>query len=118
MKIEADSPADYWAKLPDDWRRTKMAALRGIIQTSAPGAAEDLGYGMLRYAWDADRVLCHMNCQMRYVGLYLGDVAALDPSGALNDGLDVGKGCVRVRKRDDLDQIKDLIQRKATLRLG
>lgn len=118
MKIEAETVEEYWANVPDDWRRERMLAIREMILELAPDAQETLGWGMLRYALDQteDRIICHLNAQSRYVGLYLGDVAHLDPEGEITEGMDVGKGCVRVRKGEEIEKIRELVERKVAAR--
>lgn len=116
MKIEAGSVAEYWDAVPDDWRRERMNSIRAAILREAPEVNESLAYGMLRYGWNEEQIVCHLACQVRHVGLYLGDVAALDPSGKWSAGLDIGRGCVRVRKRDDMAQIEGLLSAKIARR--
>lgn len=113
MRIEAETAADYWDRLPDDWRRERMARVRAMIAEAAPGAAEGMGHGMLRYAWSEDRIFCHMNAQKGFVGLYLGDLEALDPGGAIRGGTDCGKSCVRIRKTTDMEIVRRLIEARA-----
>jgi len=67
----------------------------------APEIIEDVTSNVLRYSADG-RVLCHVNAQKNHVGLYVGDVASIDIDGELLKGIDVGKGCIRLRKSDDI----------------
>lgn len=72
-------------------------AVRQMILNEAPDMAESMNYKMLRYG-DEDRTLCHLNAQRNYVSLYVGDAKKIDPDGSLLKGLDVGKGCIRIKK--------------------
>ena len=114
VQYAAESPAAYLAELADDWRKARLINIRDAILELVPDVRETVGYGMLRFERGTS-VFCHLNAQKSFVGLYLGDVAQLDPDGHLTDDLNVGKGCVRVRKRDRMDAIRLLIERKAKL---
>ena len=76
------------------------------------GVGVAIAYGMLGFERDGS-VFCHLNAQKAFVGLYLGDVARLDPDGGLTSGLNVGKGCIRVRKSDDLDALRAAMEEDA-----
>lgn len=114
MQYDADTPDAYLALLADDWRRERLLAIRKMILEVVPDVAEGIGYGMLRYE-SGGNVVAHLNAQKGYVGLYLGDVAKIDPAGEFSAGLNCGKGCVRVRKRDDLEKVHGLLARKVDL---
>ncbi len=111
MQYDADSPEAYLDQIDDDWRRDRLLAIRAML-LAVPGVLEGVGYGMLRYE-RAGEAFAHLNAQKGYVGLYIGDVAKLDPDGEISAGLNCGKGCVRVRKRDDLEAVRGLVVRKA-----
>lgn len=93
-----------------------MLELRDFIVARAEGVEESLAYGMLRYGWGEERIVCHLACQRRHVGVYLGALAELDPTGELSRDYGVGKGCVRLRKGDDGAALKKLLARKIALR--
>ena len=117
MKIEADTVKEYWAAVPDDWRRKKMEALRAMIMEAAPDAKETIGWGMLRYGWPQadgkDRMICHMNAQARFVGFYIGQLERLDTDGAVRDAFDCGKTCVRVKKKDEVGMLRKVVETEA-----
>ncbi|MBT8458985.1 MAG: DUF1801 domain-containing protein [Boseongicola sp.] len=114
VKYTAETPQAYLSELDEDWRKERLLAIRAIIQDTVPELSEGIAYGMLGFERDGS-VFCHLNAQRAFVGLYLGDVARLDPDGELTSDLNVGKGCIRVRKSDDLDVLRTLIELKADL---
>lgn len=113
MQYDAHTPAEYLACLEDDWRRATILHLREVIAGIAPDWVEGIGHGMLQYS-SADGPVLHLNAQKKYVGLYVGDVAALDPDGTLLAGIDCGKSCIRLKKlkRPDPASLRLLIQRQ------
>ena len=50
------------------------------------------------------------------LGVYLGDLERIDPGGVIRGGMNCGKSCLRVRKRDDLGVVEALIGRKVEVR--
>jgi uncharacterized protein YdhG (YjbR/CyaY superfamily) len=113
MKIEAKTVEDYWRQVPDDWRRERMEALRAMIFEVAPDAEETIGWGMLRYGFGGDRIICHMNAQVRYVGLYIGRLERLDADGAVRAAFDCGKTCVRVKRSSDISLVRGILETEA-----
>ncbi len=97
MLYDAKTPADYIDQLEDDWRRETLQQLRAIIRQKAPELEERMHYKMLGYGVGETYVF-HLNAQKGYVSLYVGNASKIDPGGALLDGLNVGKGCVRFTK--------------------
>jgi len=93
------TPAEYLKVIDQDWRRDKLLELRALITQLAPSWQEVVSYKMLGYGEPGNPVL-HLNAQKGYVGLYVGDVARVDPDGSLLGGIDYGKSCVRFRKKN------------------
>ena len=56
---------------------------------------------MLGYAV-GDTYAFHLNAQRAYVSLYVGNASKIDPNGELLEGLNVGKGCIRFYKANDV----------------
>ena len=110
MIYDAASPEDYLSHLDDDWRKERLCKIRDIF-LAVPGANEGLQYKMLHYAV-GEASLGLLNAQRAYVAIYMDDLAALDPDGALRAGLDCGKSCVRVKQRTDMDKVAALIARR------
>ena len=90
---------DYIAALPDD-RREALARVREVIREAAPEAAESIRYGMPYYELEGD--LCALASQKNYMSFYL--MSPGEPLSKLREqaGLDIGKGCVRFKRLDDL----------------
>ena len=99
----AESPDDYFRMLEDDWRKERIRQLHDFILTKMPGWEATIDYKMLGYGPKGDAQM-HMNAQKGFVGLYVGDVERIDPGRRLSGSLNCGKGCVRLRKKDVLDE--------------
>ncbi len=114
VQYKANSPEAYLNEIDDDWRKERLLEIRQAIFELVPEVSEDIGYGMLRFARKG-HVFCHLNAQKSFVGLYLGNVARLDPDGKITSDLNVGKGCIRVRKKDSIEVLRTLMSRKAAM---
>jgi len=101
MQYNASTPAEYLDQLPNDWRKAKLLHIRDWIKQHAPEANEFIDYKMLAYGSE-QAGLFHLNAQKNYVSLYVGDTTKIDESGALLEGLDCGKGCIRIKKSVDV----------------
>lgn len=120
MKVEAATPAQYLAKLPED-RRKAIAAVRDVINRHLPkGYREGIGYGMLTWSVPLEvypdtyngqpLMYAALGSQKQYMALYLLTVYGDQPSGhafraayaAAGKKLDMGKSCVRFRSLEDL----------------
>ena len=53
-----------------------------------------------------------------FVGVYVGNIGKVDPGGELLAGLDLGKGCIRLKKRDELNstRLEAFLERLVDLR--
>jgi uncharacterized protein YdhG (YjbR/CyaY superfamily) len=120
MRSEATTVNDYLAELSED-RREAVSAVRQVILDNLPeGLEETMAWGMIAYvvplATFSDtynrEALVHtaLANQKQYLSLYLNSIygdqrlrdefeAAYRASGKRYD---VGKGCVRFRRLDDL----------------
>lgn len=96
VQYDASTPAEYLDALEDDWRRDTLLALRNLL-LSHEGVEEDIQYKMLAFRDDLGGI-CNLNAQKAFVALYVGNAEKIDPTGALLDGLDRGKGCIRFKK--------------------
>ncbi|MEL7107546.1 MAG: DUF1801 domain-containing protein [Pseudomonadota bacterium] len=112
MQYDVDTPDDYLAALDHDWRRVALLTIRQTVKDVAPDLVEGIQYKMLSYS-DADGPVLHLNAQKAYVALYLGDIDALDPDGALTEGISRGKGCLRYAKSADVGdpRLRQLLER-------
>lgn len=99
MLYDVETPEQYLEQLSsDDWRREKVNALRALIKEAAPELDECIHYKMLGYGVEGKDHVFHLNAQKNYVSLYVGDVSKIDHDGTLLEGLNVGKGCIRLTK--------------------
>jgi len=105
MISEADIPQEYIAQLKDDWRRQSLLDIRDILLSQTPQLQEKIHYKMLGYSVEGD-FLFHLNAQQAYVSLYVGNASKIDPNGELLADLDVGKGCIRFKKKDRVSRTR------------
>ena len=117
MQYEAQTPTDYLSEIEDDWRKQKLLAIRALIRSKAANYAECISYKMLGYK-DDKGIVFHLNAQKNFVGFYVGDIKKIDVDGCLLTGLDVGKGCIRIKKSTILKetQLEEFIDRTIVLR--
>lgn len=100
MQYNATTPEEYLNQLELDWRKETLLQIRQWILELAPEAKEGIQYKMLSYGNERGP-LFHLNAQKNYVSLYTGDASKIDPERKLLEGLDVGKGCIRIKKSVD-----------------
>jgi uncharacterized protein YdhG (YjbR/CyaY superfamily) len=97
MQYQSDTPQQYLADLEDDWRKQKLLEIRDLIVKSDPTIEEGIEYKMLRYG-RGDQSVFHLNAQKHYISLYVGNIEKVEKGKALLTGLDLGKGCIRIKK--------------------
>lgn len=95
MLYDVKTPEAYMNVLEDDWRREQLQVVRQLLL--AHGLTEGINYKMLSYS-DERGIVFHLNAQRGYVSLYVGDARKVDPEAQLLKGLNVGKGCIRIKK--------------------
>ena len=102
--------------LEKDWRLETLEKLRAYIREDHPDLIEMVVEGVLGYGKHDDKAF-YLHVQKQHVGVYVGDAARIDTDGSLLDGLDVGKGCVRIRKSVDVDksEIREFISRTVAM---
>ncbi|QPC45554.1 iron chaperone [Mangrovibacillus cuniculi] len=101
MQYDVSTPHEYIEVLEHDWRKDKLLAIRELIQTLAPELEEGIQYKMLAFGKGND-YLFHLNAQKNYVSLYVGNIEKVDPTQQLLEGFNVGKGCIRLKKSNDI----------------
>jgi uncharacterized protein YdhG (YjbR/CyaY superfamily) len=92
----------YIAEAPEE-RRAVLELLRRLCREELPGFDETMRYGMPGYERDGE-VEIGFASQKRYVSLYVLRQAALRANLDRLVGLSVGKGCIRFRRADDVDE--------------
>ncbi len=112
MLYEVKTPAEYLNTIDEDWRKEKVLELRKLIFEKAPEIEEGINYKMLSYS-DESGIIFHLNAQKNYVSLYVGNASKVDTDGSLLEGINRGKGCVRLSKSIDIDRtrIDEFIER-------
>lgn len=105
MQYDVSTPEAYLNTIEADWRKEKLLLIREMIFKHAPQITESIAYKMLAYGTDTTTIF-HLNAQKHYVSLYVGDIKKINLDLSLLDGLDYGKGCIRIRKSIDLKQSK------------
>lgn len=112
MQYDVDTPEEYLGALDHDWRRVSLMTIRQTLKDVAPEWTESVAHKMLCFS-DEDGPVLHLNAQKAYVGLYVGDIDALDPDGSLTAGIPRGKTCLRYSKSRDVGdpRLAQLIER-------
>lgn len=135
MKIEANSSQDYLNQLPED-RKQAISNLRTIILGNLPeGIEEAMSYGMIGFviphsvyppgyhcnpelplpfiaiASQKNHIVLYHNCI--YVDQELKAWFSCEYTKRTNKKPDVGKGCIRFKKADDIpyDLIAELTRK-------
>jgi len=83
-------------------RNERLSLLRDECLRTLVGFEECMDHGMPGYARDGVVEIAYAN-QKRYVSLYVLRNDVMDAHRASLLGLDVGKGCIRYRDRDEMD---------------
>lgn len=95
---------EYLEKLEEDWRKEKVLRIREMI-LQYEDLQETMTYGMPCYGGENDKVpLFALNAQKHYVALYVGDISKIDPENKLLNGLNLGKGCIRLSKTKKISE--------------
>ena len=97
MLYNANNPREYLDGLEHDWRKEILSDIREMILSNAPELEESIEYKMLSYG-NEEKALFYLNARKAYVSLYTGDISKVENGRALLKELDLGKGCIRVKK--------------------
>ena len=97
MQYDVKTPKEYLLNLEDDWRKDKLKQIRQMIKKYAPDLDEGIEYKMLSFAKDG-KTIFNLNAQRAYVSLYVGTINKVDGAKELLKDLDIGKGCIRIKK--------------------
>ena len=108
--IAPDSRVTEYIAAAHPNRRAALELLRTLCRTELDGFVEELRYGMPGYARipGAD-VEVGFASQKRYLSLYVTRRDVMDAFRDALVGLDLGKGCIRYRRPEQLDA--DVIRR-------
>jgi len=101
MKSTASTVAEYIDEQPDEWKST-LKKLRAACRRELRGFTEEMRYGMPSYSRDG-AVEVSFAAQARYLSFYVLQRPVLDAHRAVLADLDLGKGCIRYGRPDQVD---------------
>lgn len=101
MKSTAVDVRSYIDEQPVEWRDT-LERLGAACRTHLQGYTERMAYGMPAYARDGQTAVSFA-VQARYLSLYVLKQPVIEAHRATLAGLDVGKGCIRYRRPEQID---------------
>jgi uncharacterized protein YdhG (YjbR/CyaY superfamily) len=101
MRSAAGTVARYVDEQPEEWQPA-LRKLRAACRRSLVGYTEAMAYGMPSYSRDGEAEVAFAK-QARYLSLYIMKQPVLDVHRARLSGLNVGKGCIRYRRPDQID---------------
>jgi len=116
MQYEVKSPSEYLDKLENDWRRDRLNQVREMIKKHGPDLNEGIQYKMLAYDLDGKSIF-NLNAQRAYISLYVGTINKVDNAHELLKAFDTGKGCIRIKKRVEIQEtgLEEFIKRTIAL---
>ena len=97
MKRNDNSPETYRADVTGE-QSEMLEFIRSVILELAPGTSEEIGYGMLSYPG-----IGHLAAQKHYVSLYVEPTILAAHADAF-PGVNCGKSCIRLKKREQIDE--------------
>ena len=101
MQYEVKTPSEYLEKLEKDWRKDKLEQVREIIKKHGPDLKEGIEYKMLSYG-NNGKTIFNLNAQRAYVSLYVGTINKVENADELLKYFDTGKGCIRIKKKIEI----------------
>lgn len=101
MQSTAADVNSYLAEVPAD-RRTVLTAIRQLCRESLPGYVEGMAYGMPSYSRDGV-IEVSFASQKHYISIYGLKTDVLDAHRADFRGANIGKGCIRYTKMENVD---------------
>ena len=116
MQYEVKTPSEYLERLDIDWRREKLIQVRELIKKHDPDLDEGIQYKMLSYSKNGKSIF-NLNAQKAYVSLYVGTIHKVDDAQELLKDFDTGKGCIRIKKKSEIQEtgLEEFIQRTIEL---
>ncbi|MGW5109580.1 iron chaperone [Nocardia sp. NPDC004123] len=103
----------YLTEVPEE-RRGALAELRRLCRKELVGFHEVMAYGMPAYERDGAAEIAFAS-QKQYISFYLMRSDVREAFGEQLAGQDMGKGCLRFRRPEniDFDLLRDLLQATA-----
>jgi uncharacterized protein YdhG (YjbR/CyaY superfamily) len=116
MQYEVKTPSEYLERLDNDWRKEKLIQVRELIKKHDPDLDESIQYKMLSYSKNGKSIF-NLNAQRAYVSLYVGTINKVDDAQELLKDFDTGKGCIRIKKKFEIQEtgLEEFIKRTIEL---
>lgn len=102
MKSKAQSVDEYLREVPED-RQATLSQLRKLCLDILVGYEESMAYGMPSYKRPDDEIEVAFASQKNYISFYILKEDVLNKSRADLAHLNLGKGCIRYRKPEQID---------------
>ncbi|MDW3191215.1 MAG: DUF1801 domain-containing protein [Cytophagales bacterium] len=109
MQYQVNTPQEYLDILEEDWRKEKVIQVWKLLEEEGPQLQPGIEYKMLSFA-DERGTVFNLNAQANYVSFYVGDTKKVDASGESLQGFNMGKGCIRIRKTNEVEKLRTFIQ--------
>ena len=118
VQYDVKTPEEYLEVLEENWRKEKLLIIRDLILDYAPELEENIRYKMLNFGdIKMDNYVFALNAQKHYVSLYVGPIEKIDPKYEMLADFNLGKGCIRVKKSNILEEtsLKEFIHQTIDL---
>ena len=102
MQSEAKTVDGYLKEVPDG-RRAALERLRELCLETLDGYEESMSYGMPGYSRLGEEIEVAFASQKNYISLYILRQEIMDKHRPALAGLNLGKGCIRYRKPEQID---------------
>jgi len=102
MRSEANTVDEYLDEVPEN-RLEALERLRKLCLEVLDGYEESMDYGMPSYRNENGDIEVAFASQRSYISFYVLKEAVLDKYREALAGLNLGKGCVRYRRPDQID---------------
>lgn len=109
MQYQVKTPQEYLDVLEEDWRKEKLLEVWQLLEEEGPELQSGIEYKMLSFA-DERGTVFNLNAQANYVSFYVGDTQKVDASGETLTGFNHGKGCIRIKKTNDVKQLREFLR--------
>ena len=109
MQYQVNTPQEYLDVLEEDWRKEKVVQIWKLLEEEGPELQPGIEYKMLSFA-DERGTVFNLNAQANYVSFYVGDTKKVDASGESLQGFNMGKGCIRIKKTNEVEKLRVFIQ--------
>lgn len=102
MQSKAANVDDYLKEVPEN-RRESLTQLRNLCLEILDGYEESMEYGMPSYKKVGGEIEVAFASQVNYISFYILKEDVLNKYRDSLAGLNLGKGCIRYRKPEQID---------------